>query len=206
MCEETEWQDNFGDSEQFDLIINNMSLHWLNDVEQSLNNFLQSLVPDGAFIAASLGGETLQEFRICMNLAEQERQGGVSPICSPFLSVTDLGNIFARCKYNLPTIDVQHAQMEFTSTFALMSFLSLIGEQNALTQTKEGIRSVDSLIAGAAIFETLFNRRTIGQRDEETETSVLIDTLQDEYLFDKALDLNKMKQNNEYLQMKLRDT
>ena len=31
MCEETEWKDTFG--EEFDLIINNMSLHWNNDVQ-----------------------------------------------------------------------------------------------------------------------------------------------------------------------------
>lgn len=44
-----------------------------------------------------LGGDTLQEMRICMNLAELERDGGVSPVISPMLSLTDLGNIFARC-------------------------------------------------------------------------------------------------------------
>lgn len=119
------------------------------------------------------------------------------------MSVQDIGNVFARCKYNLPTIDVDRAQIEFTSTFALMSFLALIGEQNALAQTREGFRSVDSLIATAALFETLFNKRTIGERDEATATSVLIDTFQDEFLFDKDLDLDLMKSNNEYLQRKL---
>lgn len=86
LCEETEWKDNFG--EEFDLIINNMSLHWNNDVEKCLTNFHDSLKSDGAFISCSLGGDTLQELRICMNLAEQEREGGISPVTSPFLSVT----------------------------------------------------------------------------------------------------------------------
>jgi hypothetical protein len=36
-----------------------MSLHWLNDIEGSLKNYSNSLVPDGAFISASLGGDTL---------------------------------------------------------------------------------------------------------------------------------------------------
>jgi hypothetical protein len=43
-----------------------------------------------------------------MNLAEQERIGGISPATSPFLSLTELGNIFARCGFNLPTLDVEH--------------------------------------------------------------------------------------------------
>jgi hypothetical protein len=44
-----------------------------------------------------------------MNLAEQERFGGISPVTSPFLSLTELGNIFARCGFNLPTLDVEHS-------------------------------------------------------------------------------------------------
>ena len=43
------------------------------------------------------------------------------------------------------------------------------------TFSSEG--TVDSLIACAALYETLFNKRTIGERDEETATSILIDTL-----------------------------
>jgi hypothetical protein len=50
-------------------------------------------------------------------------------------------------------------------------------------------------VAGAALFETLFNKRTIGERDEETSTSILIDTLKDDYLFDiDKLDLKLMKE------------
>ena len=64
---------------------------------------------------------------------------------------------------------------------------------------------MDSLIATAALFETLFNKRTIGQRDEATTTSVLIDSFQDEFLFDQDLDLNSLKANNEYLQRKLKN-
>ena len=67
ICDETEWPK---EGEQYDLIVSNMSLHWHNDIETSLNNYLNSLVPDGAFISASLGGDTLQELRICMNLSE----------------------------------------------------------------------------------------------------------------------------------------
>jgi len=58
-----------------------------------------------------------------MNLAEQERDGGVSPVCSPMLGVSDLGNIFAKSGFNLPTIDQQSSQFEFTSPFAVMEFL-----------------------------------------------------------------------------------
>jgi len=42
-----------------------------------------------------------------MNLAESERDGGVSPSVSPMLSLTDIGNIFSRSgKFNMPTVDI----------------------------------------------------------------------------------------------------
>ena len=50
-------------------------------------------------MASCYGGDTLQELRICLNLAESERDGGVSPVVSPMLSMTDMGNIFARAKF-----------------------------------------------------------------------------------------------------------
>jgi NADH dehydrogenase [ubiquinone] 1 alpha subcomplex assembly factor 5 len=70
MCEGTEWIEKIGKDPKYDLIINNMGLHWMNDVQGALQNFHNSLVPDGMFMSCSLGGDTLQELRICMNLAE----------------------------------------------------------------------------------------------------------------------------------------
>jgi hypothetical protein len=48
-----------------------------------------------------------------MNLAELERDGGVSPSISPMLSLTDMGNTFARCQFTMPTCDISHSVFEF---------------------------------------------------------------------------------------------
>jgi NADH dehydrogenase [ubiquinone] 1 alpha subcomplex assembly factor 5 len=93
-------------------------MHWVNDLEGTLTVYRDTLMPDGVFLGSAIGGETLQELRICLNLAESEREGGVSPTVSPLLSLTDMGNIFSRAgNFNLPTCDVTHLQLEFTSTF-----------------------------------------------------------------------------------------
>jgi hypothetical protein len=52
--------------------------------------------------------------------------------------------------------------MEFTSFFSLLSFITKIGEQGALYETKPGIRKVDNLVAAGALYETLFSKKTIG--------------------------------------------
>ena len=47
----------------------------------------RSLKPDGVFIASMFGGDTLFELRTSMQLAELEREGGVSPRVSPMTDV-----------------------------------------------------------------------------------------------------------------------
>jgi NADH dehydrogenase [ubiquinone] 1 alpha subcomplex assembly factor 5 len=46
-----------------DLVMSSMALHWVNDVPFLLAEVLRVLKPDGVFICAFLGGDTLQELR-----------------------------------------------------------------------------------------------------------------------------------------------
>lgn len=136
-----------------------MSLHWVNELQSTMKDFHDSLEPDGVFMATCFGGDTLQELRICFNLAESERDGGVSPVVSPFMSVTDLGNTFARCKFTMPTIDISRGTMEFTSSMALFRYLSMIGEQGAMFEGQRK-KSINTFIATSALMRTLFNTKT----------------------------------------------
>lgn len=47
----------------------------------------RALKPDGLFLAALFGGDTLQELRMAHALAEQEVEGGLSPRISPLAQV-----------------------------------------------------------------------------------------------------------------------
>lgn len=155
------WAEKFK-TDELDMIVSNSTLHWVNDLEGTLRGYRESLIPDGVFLGSVIGGETLQELRICMNLAESERDGGVSPTVSPLLSLTDMGNVFSRSgHFNLPTVDLTRTQYEFTSTFQLFQFLRDIGEQNCLLSRRKRIPEA-TFIAAAALFETLFTKRTIG--------------------------------------------
>lgn len=62
------------------------------------------LKPDGVFIGAMVGGETLYELRCSLQLAEIEREGGFSPHVSPYTAVTDLGNILGQVGFNMLTV------------------------------------------------------------------------------------------------------
>lgn len=64
----------------------------------------QVLRPDGVFIGAMFGGDTLFELRCSLQLAELEREGGFSPHVSPFTAVADLGHLLARAGFNTLTV------------------------------------------------------------------------------------------------------
>ncbi|KAG6885478.1 hypothetical protein C0993_001343 [Termitomyces sp. T159_Od127] len=60
-----------------------LSLHWVNDLPGVLIQIKEALKPDGLFLGAMFGGETLFELRTALQLAEVEREGGISPHVSP---------------------------------------------------------------------------------------------------------------------------
>ncbi len=66
-----------------DCIVSNLGLHWINDLPGVLTQIRRALKPDGVFIGAMFGGDTLFELRTALQLAEQERDGGLSPRVSP---------------------------------------------------------------------------------------------------------------------------
>ena len=81
-----------------DCVISNLVLHWINDLPGIMVQINRSLVPEGLFLAAILGGDTLFELRGSIQLAEQERKGGVSPHISPMASTTLSYRTVYRCE------------------------------------------------------------------------------------------------------------
>jgi NADH dehydrogenase [ubiquinone] 1 alpha subcomplex assembly factor 5 len=118
--------------DKFDLAMSSLSLHWVNDLPGALAQVKHSLKPDGVFIGAMLGGETLKELRSALLLAEQEREGGVGNHISPFAQVADCGQLMQRAGFNLPTVDTDLIQVDYPDAFTLMSHLGRMGENNAV--------------------------------------------------------------------------
>ena len=72
--------------ESFDLVMSSLSLHWVNQLPGTFSQIMRSLRPDGVFIAALFGGETLFELRGSLQLGETEREG--VGYCTSFESLT----------------------------------------------------------------------------------------------------------------------
>ncbi|KAI1381621.1 S-adenosyl-L-methionine-dependent methyltransferase [Hypoxylon crocopeplum] len=139
----------------FDLVLSSLSMHWINDLPGALAQINNILKPDCAFMGAMFGGDTLFELRTSLQLAEQERRGGISPHVSPLADVRDVGGLLQRAGFKMLTVDVDDIIVDFPDTFALMQDIQAMGESSAVLGREMGGIQRDVLLANDAIYREL---------------------------------------------------
>ncbi|KAM7497094.1 hypothetical protein LguiA_021508 [Lonicera macranthoides] len=138
-----------------DLVISCLGLHWTNDLPGAMIQSRLALKPDGLFLAAILGGETLKELRIACTVAQMEREGGISPRISPLAQVRDAGNLLTRAGFSLPGVDVDEFTVRYKNAMELIEHLRAMGETNALLQRNKILKR-ETALATAAVYESMF--------------------------------------------------
>jgi len=73
----------------FDLVVANLSLHWINDLPGALIQIRRALRPDGLFLGSLPVLGTLAELRAALSEAEAALSGGAAPRVSPFPARVD---------------------------------------------------------------------------------------------------------------------
>ena len=116
----------------FDLATSVLALHAVNDLPGVLVQIRRALKPDGLFVAAMFGGETLTELRQAFAAAEVEVWSGVSPRVAPFVDVRDAGGLLQRAGFALPVADVDRTVARYRTLTSLIADLRAHGETNAL--------------------------------------------------------------------------
>ena len=140
----------------FDLVTSLLALHWVNDLPGALVQIRRSLCPDGLFLAAMLGGDTLGELREALALAESAEEGGISPRLSPTVDLQDMGALLQRAGFALPVVDLDHLTVTYRHAFALMHDLRGMGETNALRERRKPFTRRATLMAAADIYTERF--------------------------------------------------
>ncbi|EMG50394.1 Ndufaf5 Arginine-hydroxylase NDUFAF5 [Candida maltosa Xu316] len=153
--DEEELQDEIFQQEgQFDAVISNLSLHWINDLPTTLKNVHNMLKKDGFFMATLFGGDTLYELRTSLQLAELERKGGISPRVSPLVHLNDVGSLLTRAGFSMLTIDSEDIVVEgFPDVVSLCEDLQVMGENNSVLSRNYLDRDV--LLAADPIYRSL---------------------------------------------------
>ena len=129
----------------FDLVVANLSLHWVNDLPGALIQLRRVLKPDGLFLASLPALGTLAELRAALTLAEANLTGGAAPRVSPFPDLRDGAALLQRAGFALPVADGDTITLLYAAPFALLRDLRAAGEGNA-------VRLRDRRIPSAALF------------------------------------------------------
>jgi SAM-dependent methyltransferase len=139
-----------------DLVVSALALQFVNDLPGALVQIRRALKPDGLFLAALLGGETLTELRQAFAEAESEIEGGVSPRVAPFTDLRELGALLQRAGFALPVTDVDRVTVRYDSAFGLMADLRRMGATNALNARRRAPLKRATLMRMAEIYAARF--------------------------------------------------
>ncbi|MFT9087856.1 MAG: methyltransferase domain-containing protein [Acetobacter okinawensis] len=132
VCADEEWLPFAPHS--FDLVIANLSLHWVNDLPGVFSQIRHALQPDGLFLASMPILPTLRPLRTALEAAELAVCDGVSPRVSPFPTQQSCAQLMQRAGFALPVVDTERLDLRYRSLGALLTDLRAAGETNALHQ------------------------------------------------------------------------
>jgi SAM-dependent methyltransferase len=125
----------FGDA-SLDLVVSGLALQFVNDLPGTLVQIRRALKPDGLFLAALVGGESLTELRQSFAAAESEIEGGLSPRVAPFADIRDLGALLQRAGFALPVTDLDRVTVRYATPIALLHDLRRMGATNVLVERR----------------------------------------------------------------------
>jgi SAM-dependent methyltransferase len=118
--------------ESFDLVASTLALQHANDLPGALVQIRRALKPDGLFLGCLLGGQSLNELRTALAIAESELCGGISPRVAPFADIRDMGALLQRAGFALPVADSEPLVARYADMFGLMADLRAMGATNPL--------------------------------------------------------------------------
>jgi SAM-dependent methyltransferase len=140
-----------------DLIASALTLQTIDDLPGTLIQVRRALAPDGLFIAAIPGGDTLLELREAIAAAEIELTGGLSPRVIPFMDVRDLGGLLQRAGLALPVTDSDRLTVRYDTMLDLVKDLRAMGATNPLSERSRRPTARALFLRAAEIYAERFS-------------------------------------------------
>ena len=142
-----------------DLVVSALSLQFVNDLPGTLMQIRRALKPDGLFMAALIGGDSLIELREAFAAAESEIEDGVSPRVCPFADVREMGALMQRAGFALPVVDTDRLTVRYDSVRDLLHELRRMGATNILHERRRAPLGRATLERMEDIYCERFRRR-----------------------------------------------
>ncbi len=96
--------------------------------------------------------------RTALQLAQVDREGGISPHVSPMTDTRDISNLLGRAGFHLLTVDLDEIQVQYPSMWELMDDLKDMGENNAVIGRRSFLHR-DTLAAASAVYKGTCTQR-----------------------------------------------
>jgi len=113
----------------FDLVISAGVLDSVNDVPGALAQIRRALRPDGLFLGAFVGGQSLGHVRAAFRAAERERPAARF---HPMIDVRSAGDLLVRAGFALPVADGETLSVRYPDLFRLIADLRGMAASNVL--------------------------------------------------------------------------
>ncbi|MBN8533707.1 MAG: SAM-dependent methyltransferase [Rhizobiales bacterium] len=115
------WPDLGLEAGRYGLIASGLVMQRVNDVPGFLAQARRALKPDGLFIAAFIGGDSLHELRDCLMSAESELTGAAAMRVFPLVDVRAAGQLLQRAGLALPVTDAEKISIRYSNFFRLIA-------------------------------------------------------------------------------------
>lgn len=143
--------------ESFDLVASCLALQFADDLPGVFAQVRRALAPDGLFVVALLGGDTLTELRQAFAVAEAETTGGASPRVLPFADVRAIGGLLQRAGFALPVTDLDRVTVRYDTALDLMRDLRAWGATNVLAERSRTPLRRATLVRMAEVYAERFS-------------------------------------------------
>ncbi|HHG89851.1 MAG TPA: SAM-dependent methyltransferase [Devosia sp.] len=141
----------------YDLIVSLFDIGVTNDVPGFLKQALRHLAPDGLFMAAFVGGVSLQELRSAWLEADAIHMNGAVARVAPFIDTRDAGGLLQRAGFALPVADVETHTIRYAAPLELMVEIKAFGASNPLARNSSKLVTPAHLASACRAYEQAFS-------------------------------------------------
>lgn len=157
---EDQWQP---ESAAYDLVVGIGTLDTVNDLPKAFRSVFASLRPEGLFIGAMSGGDTLPQLRNAMRAADQIT-GEASAHVHPRIEASALAPLLSAAGFVMPVVDVDRVEVSYRSLDRLIGDLRGMAATNVLVARSRRPLSKAAFEAARQCFASAGD----GQRTAET--------------------------------------
>lgn len=116
-----------------DMVFSNLTLQWVNSLEQTLAEFARVLRPGGMLLFSTFGPDTLPELREAWSAADSYTH------TNAFIDLHDIGDTMLRVRLAEPVMDAERFTLTYPDIYTLMRELKAIGAHNVTSQRARGL-------------------------------------------------------------------